>query len=119
MSKPYPADILDKLIEAIAAWKSVDPNLKVLGASVTDLETLLQQGQDVQRQINAQLVQLTNLRNQRDAIHKSGWKHIKHLRLAVKGRYGDDSSEYEVVGGTRASERKPRTRRARPNNVTE
>ncbi len=31
---------------------------------------------------------------------------VKRVRSAVKGIYGDDSSEYEMVGGTRKSERK-------------
>ncbi|MBM4345190.1 MAG: hypothetical protein FJ100_17610 [Deltaproteobacteria bacterium] len=36
---------------------------------------------------------------------------IKRLRNAVKGEYGDDSTEYESVGGKRLSERKPPVRK--------
>jgi hypothetical protein len=36
---------------------------------------------------------------------------VKRVRSAIKGVYGDDSTQYEMVGGTRMSERKPRTRK--------
>ncbi len=50
--------------------------------------------------------QLTDLRNQRDALYAGLWDKVKRVRSTVKGIYGDDSSEYEMVGGTRKSERK-------------
>lgn len=34
------------------------------------------------------------------------------MRSGVKGNYGDDSTQYEFVGGTRMSERKTRARKA-------
>jgi hypothetical protein len=40
------------------------------------------------------------------------WDRIKRVRATVKGAYGDDSSEYELVGGTRMSERRQPARRA-------
>ena len=33
-------------------------------------------------------------------------ENIKRIRLGVKAEYGEDSDEYEKVGGTRSSERK-------------
>ena len=36
---------------------------------------------------------------------------IKRVRAGVKGIYGDDSSQYEMIGGTRMSERKPPARK--------
>ena len=55
--------------------------------------------------------QLTNLRNQRDTINQSLWDKVKRARAGVKANYGDDSSQYEMVGGTRLSERKSARRR--------
>jgi len=57
--------------------------------------------------------QLTGLRNQRDEAYGTGWTYITRMRAGIKGIYGDDSSEYEMAGGTRRSERKPRSRRAK------
>jgi hypothetical protein len=36
---------------------------------------------------------------------------VKRVRNAIKGTYGDDSSQYEMVGRVRMSERKFRTRK--------
>jgi hypothetical protein len=36
---------------------------------------------------------------------------MKRIRSVIKGTYGDDSSQYELVGGTRLSDRKPYRRR--------
>ena len=51
-------------------------------------------------------------RNQRDALYAQIWDKVKRVRNGVKGIYGDDSSQYEVIGGTRLSERKTPTRKA-------
>ena len=40
------------------------------------------------------------------------WDKIKRVRAGVKANYGDDSQQYEMVGGTRTSERKQRVRKA-------
>ena len=37
---------------------------------------------------------------------------LVRVRLAAKVTFGDDSSQYELFGGTRRSNRKPRTRKA-------
>jgi hypothetical protein len=34
------------------------------------------------------------------------WDTLKRVRATVKGTYGDESSEYELVGGTRLSQRR-------------
>jgi hypothetical protein len=39
------------------------------------------------------------------------WDALKRVRATVKGVYGDDSSEYDLVGGTRLSERRRPGRR--------
>ena len=58
--------------------------------------------------------QLVDLRNKRDEVYSELWDKIKRVRNSVKGIYGDDSSEYEMVGGTRRSGRKPPVRRLAP-----
>lgn len=55
------------------------------------------------------------MRNQRDALIAMTWDQVKRVRTGVKGIYGDDSSEYEMVGGTRLSDRKPRSRQENVN----
>ena len=56
--------------------------------------------------------QLTDVRNKRDELTAKIWDEVKRVRSTVKGLYGDDSSQYEMVGGTRVSERKTPVRKA-------
>ena len=57
--------------------------------------------------------QLTDARNRRDALYTGIWDKVKRVRNGVKAMYGDDASQYEMIGGTRLSERKPPTRKTR------
>jgi len=114
MSKPYPADVLHQMNAAIASWQAIDPTLKFGDLSLGDLQAALERGQTLKNRIDAVEIQLTDLRNQRDEAYHTGWKYINRLRDCIKGFYGDDSSEYEMVGGTRLSERKPRSKRVKP-----
>jgi hypothetical protein len=50
--------------------------------------------------------------NAKDADLKGLRSMIADIRTAVKGAYGADSTEYELVGGTRASERKKPSRKS-------
>ena len=58
-------------------------------------------------------IQLADKRNQRDLLYNGMWDKIKRVRAGVKANYGygDDSQQFEMVGGTRTRERKPRTRK--------
>jgi hypothetical protein len=62
-------------------------------------------------QIDSLETQLIHLRNQRDDVFASMWDKVKRVRSGVKAIYGDDSSQYEMVGGTRTSERKAPVRK--------
>ncbi|WP_339137462.1 MAG: hypothetical protein WGN25_05345 [Candidatus Electrothrix sp. GW3-4] len=48
----------------------------------------------------------TRLVNEKGDTAEDLSDYIVQVRAVVKGLFGDDSSEYEMVGGTRASERK-------------
>jgi hypothetical protein len=78
---------------------------------VTDLQAALERGQSLKNEIGALEVQLVDLRNQRDEVFRTGWEYVIRLRAGIKGFYGDDASQYELVGGTRRSERKPHPKR--------
>jgi hypothetical protein len=69
------------------------------------------QAHAIQSQINGLELQLIGLRNKREQRLISIWDVVKRARSSVKGIYGDDSSEYELVGGTRMSERKKAVRK--------
>jgi hypothetical protein len=41
----------------------------------------------------------------------AAWDKVKRARAGVKAAYGDDSSQFEMIGGTRTSDRKTRSRK--------
>ncbi len=82
------------------------PRALVLGA-VTEIEAL----RATETEMLALTLQLNKLRNDRDDRSQATWQRIKRVRSSVKGAYGDDSSQYEMIGGTRMSDRQRAARK--------
>lgn len=117
MSKKFiPSDLIEQAESVQDAWSRINSTMTVgdlnLAALITDIQML--------RGVESDLVghenQLVALRNQRDAMREAAWENLKRVRSVVRGIYGDDSSEYELIGGTRMSEKKPRRRAPVSNN---
>jgi len=114
MSKKLPTDLVEQAISIQDAWVRIDEGLTFgslnMGALVMDINGL--------RNVELSLVGLENhmteLRNQRDALQESTWDKVKRVRAGVKANFGDDSPQYELVGGTRLSDRKTARRTATP-----
>ena len=66
---------------------------------VSELEAAMQH-------VDALRKELTKAINERNRTHKDVSNLVTRVRSMVRGKYGPDSDEYEMVGGTRASERK-------------
>ncbi len=111
-TKQYPTDVLKQAQDILSAWNQISATLTfgpltpaALTADITSATTL----ESDMAKLEAQL---TDKRNQRDALYLSMWDKVKRVRNGVKATYGDDSSQYEMVGGTRLSERKTPARKA-------
>jgi hypothetical protein len=64
---------------------------------------------------NQALAIIDDLSNELTTAERSLSKFSTRIFAAVKAKHGSDSSEYELVGGTRDSERQPRkTKPAKP-----
>lgn len=109
--KNFPTDILAQTKDVLAACRQIDPGMKAGALTQAAFADELSQAQAIQSQIQALELQLTGLRNKRDERLAGMWDTVKRVRATVKGTYGDDSSEYELVGGTRMSERRRPVRR--------
>ena len=71
----------------------------------------------VDEQISQAEAHLADLRNQSADLGALFTKKIKGVRQQIIGQYGDDSPEYEAVGGKRTSNRAaPRRRGGSSNN---
>lgn len=112
-AKPYPTDVIEQAQSVMNAWKQIDAALTLGNMNVETFTTQIAQTADTASQINSLETQLTNLRNQRDTQMADLWDKVKRVRTGVKSFYGDDSSQYEMIGGTRASERKAPVRKAK------
>ena len=110
--KLYPTDVLKQAQDVLSAWNQITPPLATIGTLTPALLTTdITAATTLESEMVKLEAQLTDKRNQRDALYTSIWDKIKRVRNGVKGIYGDDSSQYEMIGGTRLSERKVRTRK--------
>ena len=109
--KTFPNDALAQAQTVLDAWKEIDEKVTFGGVTVDSLTANLTQADAIRSQMNSLEAQLTNLRDQRDALDSVIWDEVKRVRSGVKSQYGDDSPQYEMVGGTRLSERKPAARK--------
>ena len=111
--KLYPTDVLEQAQSVLDAMNQINETMSIGSVNNSSLASDITQATQLASQMNAIEAQLTNLRNQRDALHEELWDKIKRVRNGVKANYGDDSSEYEMIGGTRRSERKAPVRKAK------
>jgi len=109
--KLFPTDVLNQGKRVLDAWRQIDDQLSFGTLDTAALTVDLNRARGIEEAITNLENQLTNMRNQRDAANNSLWDKIKRARAGIKATYGDDSSQYEMVGGTRLSERKTPTRR--------
>jgi len=110
-TKFYPNNTLNQAVSIQAAWAQIDEELTFgnlnVGALVMDINHIHQ----VEAQLASLENQMTDLRNQRAALYQAAWDKVKRARAGIKATFGDDSSQFEMAGGTRISERKSPTRK--------
>jgi len=111
-NKPFPSDVISQAQDVLAGWAQIGASV-VFGTLTSALLTTDVNGYaPLDAEINKLEKQLADKRNQRDLLCAGIWDKVKRARASVRGIYGDDSTQYELVGGTRLSDRKPRTRKA-------
>jgi len=109
--KLYPTDTLKQAQYILSVWDLIDPSLKIGSLTQAVFSADLAMVVELQRKVVDVQIALDTVRDQRDAAIIELWNNVKRARSGVKGIYGDDSSQYDLVGGTRRSERKKPRRR--------
>jgi hypothetical protein len=109
--RKYPPNVLEQAQEIIQAWNQVGTTQAFGPLTVASLTTDLTAANTLMVDVSKLETQLDDKRNQRDAALSALWDKIKRTRSNFKGFYGDDSYQYSLVGGTRLSDKKPRTRK--------
>jgi hypothetical protein len=110
--RPFPTDVVKQAQNVLNAWHQIDARLSIGALTPALLTTDIIAATTLASDIAKLEAQLTDKRNQRDALYTQIWDRVKRVRNGVKGIYGDDSSQYEMIGGIRLSERKSPTRKA-------
>ena len=110
--KVYPSDVVMQAQDVLVGWGQVSTTLTFGALTPAALTADITAASPLEAEISKLEKQLGDKRNQRDILYNSMWDKVKRIRAGVKANYGDDSQQYEMVGGTRMSERKPRTRKA-------
>lgn len=109
--KLYPHDLLAQTRSVLAGLAEIKPLARFGPLDPAALTAEVDQIHAVEAQIRNLKAQIVSLQNQRESLYVSVWDKVKRMRFGVKAFYGDDSIQYEHVGGTRVSDRKPWTRR--------
>ena len=102
----FPSDTLEQAVNTQEAWARIDEGLAFGNLSVAALATDIKGIRSVEHTLASLESQLTEMRNQREALYLAAWDKVKRVRASIKGMYGDDSTQYEMIGGTRLSDRK-------------
>ena len=111
MAKKYPTDVLDQAQSMVGAWNVVGATTSLATLLPAAISGDLATAAPLEAQIASLESQLMDARNKRDTLYDGLWQKLVRVRLAAKVTFGDDSSQYELFGGTRRSDRKPRTRK--------
>ncbi len=103
--------------DILTVWK--DNSTVTLGELTLEQFTAKVENLDQQdKAIAAEELKLSKQRNIRDDAAQVISGLNSRFRSVVRGQFGPDSSEYEQVGGTRSSERKPNRRKTTKETVT-
>jgi len=111
-AQTYPHDVIDQGHSVLEAWRSIDPALKVGDLAPEALEAVLNQVSQNTTKINRIKAESSEAHNERKALSQDVWDKIKRVRRGIQAIYGDDSSQFDIVGGTRVSDRKSNARKA-------
>jgi hypothetical protein len=112
MARQFPTDVLKQARSALDALNQIGDGGLAFGDLTTAVfSSEVQRAAEIEAQMTSLENQMTDLRNQRIERLGSLWEMLKRVRAGVKAAFGDDSSQYEMVGGTRLSERKAPTRK--------
>lgn len=108
----YPSDVYEQAKSVLDAWCQTDDQLTFGQLNAGALTMDVNRARAIDESLTNLENKLTDLRNQRDEVNLILWDKVKRVRAGFRASFGDDSSQFEMVGGTRTSDRKPRTRKA-------
>lgn len=110
--KSYPSNVVDQAQDVLVGWQQVSEDLNFGAVTPAALQEDINAALPMEAEISNLEKLLGQKREERDMLYCGMWDKIKRVRAGVKANYGDDSQQFDKVGGTRISDRKPRARKA-------
>ena len=105
---------LQKQVDLVIRLWTANPEVKLKDVTLEQFQAQVVRFEPVLTAIAVKEEELTPLRNDRDALVDYFNDVIVRFRSGVRAYFGGDSTEYELAGGTRSSERKPRRLKSQP-----
>ena len=102
----YPSNVYEQAKTVLDAWCQVDDQLTFGTLNVGMMTMDVNRARAIDESLTNLENKLIDLRNQRDEANQILWDRVKRARAGFKASFGDDSSQFEMVGGTRVSDRK-------------
>ncbi len=100
--------------ETIATvWKDI-PSFTVGTFKLDDFNAIYTATLSLDKDYSEREAELVGLKKHRDDQARQLQEVVTRFRSAARAHFGPDSAQYAQAGGTPASERKPRTRKAKP-----
>lgn len=96
---------LERTAKALRVWQA-NPEMKLKDLTPKEYQAQYDRMIELQPEIQELEEKLTPLRNERDALETTLSKNTTRVRGGIRSYFGEDSDEYELAGGTRASERR-------------
>ena len=105
MASTTPDDLTQSAHGIVQVW-SANPDFKLKDVTLAQFQADVATFSDTLASIATKELELKPMRNQRDDLAAKLDDICVRARAGIKGYFGGNSSEYELVGGTRDSERK-------------
>ncbi len=118
MPTQRPEDVRADVENILKVW-TTNPDFKLKDVTLQSFQGAADKFLVVLAEINRHEEGLKPLRNQRDDQADVLNGLCTRARAGIKGYFGENSSEYEAAGGTRASERKKTGRKSAPSTKSQ
>jgi hypothetical protein len=106
-----PEKLISDADSGLRVWKA-NRDFKLKNVTVDQYQKTRDQLETTVAEVKGLSEELTSKENQKTQLADDLNEMNIRLRSAAKGYFGPDSSEYELLGGTRASDRKRPARKA-------
>ncbi len=109
-SVTYPKNVIELANTMLRVWRETRPNMTFGDMTAQEFSEVVVDAEKERDALETAVAQVDVQRDGRDASHIKAWNYVKRGKAGFKSAFGDDSTEYERVGGTRRSNRKKPTR---------